>query len=175
MNEPLIKDTFCSYCGSQFADGTLYPKKCQLCKQETYSNPIPVATTLIPVHSKHKSQSLGLLLVQRLTEPHIGGWAFPGGYIVSEETWQEGASREVFEEVNIKLDPCHISLHSVVSTRTLVIFAYYKHSILWEDIQFIPNEEVSEIRMVTSFEELCFPSHTDILKKYFNRFIGKDE
>lgn len=168
MNNLLIKDTFCSYCGSQFPnEGSIYPKTCQSCRQETYSNPIPVVTTLIPVHSFDKLQPQGLLLVQRLIEPHIGGWAFPGGYIVSGESWQEAAAREVFEEVNIKLDPKHIILHNVVSTRTLVIFAYYKYSIFWEDIQFIPNEEVSKIRMAISSEELCFPSHTEVLKKIY--------
>lgn len=171
----MMKDTFCSYCGNRFSiKQDNYPKKCSNCKMETYSNPLPVSITIIRVDVDNREQTQGILVVKRVIPPESGGWCFPGGYIVAGESWQEGAVREVLEETNIKLDPQYIQLYKLLSTpdnSNLLIFNIYKHILSWKEIKFLHNEEVSEIRLVSSFEELCFPTHTEILKEYLNRYL----
>jgi hypothetical protein len=37
-----------------------------------------------------------------------------------------------------------------------------------KDIHFVPNEEVSEIKLINKPIELAFPSHTEMLKRHLN-------
>jgi|TARA_B100000530_G_scaffold54836_1_gene30942 8-oxo-dGTP diphosphatase len=42
-----------------------------------------------------------LLLVKRANEPHRGSWSIPGGRLISGESWQAAAEREVLEETGL--------------------------------------------------------------------------
>jgi len=44
-----------------------------------------------------------MLLVRRGTEPYIGKWAQPGGFVEESELLEEAASREVEEECGIRI------------------------------------------------------------------------
>ena len=82
MNWPLLesmerqpmrnpRDSFCSYCGREFARPLRYPRKCQnpSCGADVYANPIPVALVLLPVTV---GEQTGLLVVRRAIEPQLG-------------------------------------------------------------------------------------------------------
>jgi 8-oxo-dGTP diphosphatase len=43
-----------------------------------------------------------LLLIERLNDPYKAYWALPGGFIEMDETAEEGAARELFEETGLK-------------------------------------------------------------------------
>ncbi|MCM0582754.1 NUDIX domain-containing protein [Weissella diestrammenae] len=43
------------------------------------------------------------------------GWAFPGGYVEPEMSWQENASREAFEEAGVVVDPNRLQLIGAAS------------------------------------------------------------
>src|SRR5271166_3925565 len=91
------QDTHCSYCGAKFLEQIAWPRKCFICWNESYKNPIPIVVSMIPVDDGHKT---GLLIQQRNIDPGKGGWAMPSGYINHGETWQEAAVRENEEEMN---------------------------------------------------------------------------
>lgn len=44
-----------------------------------------------------------LLLIKRGNHPSIGKWALPGGFLEPNETAEEGARRELFEETNVNI------------------------------------------------------------------------
>ena len=45
---------------------------------------------------------LKVLLVQRGIEPYKGHWAFPGGFLKMDESAEEGALRELYEETGLE-------------------------------------------------------------------------
>lgn len=169
------KGSHCSYCGAYFLEQETFPRKCVICKKITYSNPAPVSVTMLKTLKKEYGYRLGLLIIQRAIEPQLGEWAFPGGYLVTGESWQEGSAREIKEEVGILLDPTDIKCYDVVNSSTtnnLLIFSTYNKIILFEEIDFKSNEEVSDIDICYLPSQLAFPSHTRYLEKYLEEING---
>jgi ADP-ribose pyrophosphatase YjhB (NUDIX family) len=163
------KNSHCSYCGAYFLEQENFPRTCVICKNITYSNPSPVSVTMIRVLKREYDYGLGLLIVQRAKAPQIGEWALPGGYLVTGESWQEGSVREIKEEVGISLDPEGIKCYDVVNSSTtnnLLIFSTYNKIVLFEEIDFKINDEVSDIDICFLPSELAFPTHTEYLSKY---------
>ena len=67
-----------------------------------------------------------MLLLKRGTEPYVGYWAPPGGYVEAGESPESAAVRETYEEVGVQLDSsCLIPLAiSSVPTINQVYIAY---------------------------------------------------
>ena len=164
-NVKFKQDTFCSYCGSQFTEQALWPRKCFTCWNESYKNPAPVVVALVPVGN-------GLLIEERNIEPGKGGWALVSGYINNKETWQQAASRELLEEVGLVSDPDNYNLSDIyLSDNKANILIVGKYAIPYheKDLVFVPNEEVSEINIIYHPIEMIFPSHTKMVQKFFER------
>ena len=157
------KDLFCSYCGEQLSS-MAYPKECKYCPNITYINPLPVMVVLVPVGK-------GLLVVRRMNDPGKGELALPGGFLEVNETWQEGACREVFEETGAVIDPKDITgtwdVYTSPTTGCLIVFCVCS-KVFSELPTFIPNSEVSEIKVITSAEEMAFPRHKVVAQMYFD-------
>jgi len=70
---------------------------------ETYSYkyPRPALTTDCIIFGFDEVE-LKVLLIERGIEPFMGQWAFPGGFVNMDETTDEGAKRELFEETRLK-------------------------------------------------------------------------
>lgn len=103
-----IKDRHCSYCGTAFVEPLVYPRRCPnaACALETWANPIPVGVALVPVR---RGEATGLLVLRRGIEPQKGTLALPGGFLEEHESWQEGAAREVREELDVTIDPATLA------------------------------------------------------------------
>ena len=87
---------FCPRCASQLTSSK-QPLICPNCGLHLYINPKSCVGTVL-LNSDGK-----LLLGKRGIEPLKGWWDIPGGFIEEDETLEEGAKREVREELNIKL------------------------------------------------------------------------
>lgn len=68
----------------------------------TYKYPHPAVTTDCVVFG-FDGNELKVLLIERGGEPHKGSWAFPGGFLETDETAEEGAQRELQEETGLTL------------------------------------------------------------------------
>ena len=53
-------------------------------------------------YRKLDEKKLSLLLIKRGGHPFKGKWAIPGGFISMNESLEEGAKRELYEETNVK-------------------------------------------------------------------------
>ena len=62
----------------------------------TYKYPRPAVTADCVVITKEPEPRV--LLIQRGNEPFKGQWAFPGGFMNMDETAEQCAVRELFEE-----------------------------------------------------------------------------
>jgi len=67
----------------------------------TYDYPRPALTVDIAVFAK-KLKGYEVLLISRKNDPFSGMWALPGGFVDMDETVETAASRELFEETNLK-------------------------------------------------------------------------
>ncbi len=167
-----MKDTYCSYCGSKFAEQALWPRKCFRCGNDTYKNPIPIVVTLVPVFKRHVAAQCGWLVEQRNIEPEKGGWAFPSGYIEHGETWQKAAMRELQEEVGLTTNPEAFKLIEIINSQAGNMLIFCSHpGVYEEDIHFEPNTEVSAIKFPVLPEHLnlCFPSHNEMWKAFYEK------
>lgn len=66
----------------------------------TYDYPRPAVTVDCIII---KNDSIPeILLIKRKFEPYKDSWAMPGGFIDEDETLEQAASRELFEETSLK-------------------------------------------------------------------------
>lgn len=98
---------FCSRCGSRLVFGTVEGEDrdrlaCAACGHIAYVNPRLVVTT-VPITEAGK-----IVLIRRGIEPGIGLWAQPGGFLEVDETVNQGAIRETWEETGLLVEPGEI-------------------------------------------------------------------
>jgi ADP-ribose pyrophosphatase YjhB (NUDIX family) len=98
---------FCSRCGASLRFG-LVPGEdrerlsCASCGHVVYVNPRLVVTTL-PITDAGE-----VVLIRRGIEPGLGSWAQPGGFLEVDETVNQGAIRETWEETGLIVAPGEI-------------------------------------------------------------------
>jgi ADP-ribose pyrophosphatase YjhB (NUDIX family) len=159
------KNDFCSYCGTAFAPAQSFPRRCAVCGATVYLNPTPVAVMIVPV--TQPEGALGVLAVRRAIEPKKGEWALPGGFMEAGESWQESAAREVREETGLAIPPAAIHEFMVRSGGpNLLVFGITAPLAAGELARFAGTEEVTELTVLTSAQELAFPTHSEALRRF---------
>ena len=109
-----ILKLFCSLCGKQSLvykvpqNDTHQRIVCESCGNITYQNPKIVVGSVCTYKDK-------ILLCKRAIDPQKGLWTLPAGYLELEETVEEGAIREAYEEAYAEIEL--ISLLSIYSLR----------------------------------------------------------
>ena len=93
-----------------------------------YKHPHPAVTTDCVVFGRD-GDSLKVLLIERGNEPFKGKWAFPGGFMNIDETAEECARRELFEETGLDC-PCLTQFHAFTDVgrdprERVISIAYY--------------------------------------------------
>jgi ADP-ribose pyrophosphatase YjhB (NUDIX family) len=164
MPVTLRKNDHCSYCGHRFVQEDPWPRTCAGCRQISYLNPLPIAVVLLPVDD-------GLLCIRRSIEPFIGHLALPGGFMDVDETWQEAAARELWEETGIRVAAEEMRLFDVLgrSDPYLVLFGLAPHHTSSSLPAYTVTNETSERLVVDEPVELAFPVHTQAMREFFVR------
>jgi ADP-ribose pyrophosphatase YjhB (NUDIX family) len=98
---------FCSRCGASLQFGTVPGEDrerlaCGECGHVAYVNPRLVVTTL-PI-----TEAGEIVLIRRGIEPGKGSWAQPGGFLEVDETVNQAAVRETWEETGLLVEPGEI-------------------------------------------------------------------
>jgi NAD+ diphosphatase len=91
---------YCPRCASSFKDQH-FKLACTNCGLDFYINPTP-CTSVILVNDKGE-----FLLAERAVDPAKGLWDTPGGFVQENETLEEGAKREIKEELGIDVENLH--------------------------------------------------------------------
>jgi 8-oxo-dGTP diphosphatase len=163
----------CSYCGTRYVPDSPWPRTCASCNEITWSNPTPVALVLLPI--VQEDGSTGLLMVKRGIEPQLGKLGFPGGFIETGETWQEGAVRELREETGLIADADEVELVDTLSAvHVILIFGRLKPrpasdlaALTPEAVRALSNGETLALEVLTGPQTLAFPLHTLVANRYF--------
>jgi ADP-ribose pyrophosphatase YjhB (NUDIX family) len=93
---------FCPNCGQPVdllvPDGDHLPRHvCGSCSTIHYENP-KLVVGCVP---EHQGQ---ILICRRAIEPRLGYWTIPAGFMENNETMQEGAARESWEEALARVE-----------------------------------------------------------------------
>ncbi len=165
----MSRDTFCSYCGTRFAEATSYPRSCTGCGAQTWANPFPVAVVLVPIIDGDRT---GLLVVRRAIPP-IGKLALIGGFVEADESWQDCAAREVLEEAGVDVDPGALEPLWYASSDPpdrVLLFSLAPPLRAADLPPFQPNSEAAERGGVYGphgLDVLAFPLHAEAARRYF--------
>ena len=164
MEFPYLKYSHCSFCGTRF-ELTKWPRTCLACRNITYRNPVPVVVVMLRVDG-------GVLGIRRDIAPKRGELALPGGFMDMDETVQEAGARELFEETGIRIPASHLEVFDtdMSSGGAVLLFLATVYSRTSFGLPpFVPNVEVTERVVLSSPIELAFPSHTKMLRKFFEQ------
>lgn len=178
MIPPLVRDSFCSFCGAPYGSPVgAYPRTCASCQTAVWSNPIPVSVVLVPIegHAAVGPNELGLLVVRRAIEPRRGKLALVGGFLEDHETWAQGGAREIKEETGVVVDPATLSTFWFTSTEPrpnrVLLFSIASPLPVTALGTFSANEETGERGLIFGPEGLedifAFPLHTEAARRFF--------
>jgi len=159
-------DTFCSYCGIQFINKTIWPRSCNFCGSIAYSNPLPVVVAVITV--KNIDDTYGVLSIRRAINPDVGKLCLVSGYIDNGEHWRHAMIREIKEEANLDFNREDLELIDVDSSKDMkhILIFCKTPTISIDEVPTIePNEEVEEIVVVNDLTQLVWESHQEISRK----------
>ena len=88
---------FCPICSeilSTREEGGRLRPACDNCGYVHYVNPVPGVGMLIEMDG-------GIVLIKRGSPPHKGEWTLPSGFVEADESAEEAAIREAFEETGL--------------------------------------------------------------------------
>lgn len=171
----MVPDKFCRHCGQRHVEFES-PQQCPSCKEMTWHSPKPVAVMLQPVLRDlgHGDGPVGILVGKRGIWPKLGEWNLIGGYVDPTDTSIEmAAARELFEETGVSVSATEVTMkHSFGDGKCSLVFCVSDKIAYLDEVmeQFVPNHECPEIRVAWEPEELCFPSHTRALKRWFDGY-----
>ena len=136
---------------------------CVACGYIHYTNPKVVCTALLEGPDQE-----GILLLRRATEPRLGFWSVPGGFMETGEGLAAAAAREASEEVGVTaLDLKLFSIHGL-SFIDQVYIAFRGHTKSKTEI--VPGIEAIEARFFAASEvpwgELAFPVVAESLRLF---------
>ena|SRR5665213_1123333 len=171
-----MEDRYCSKCGTAYVGQSgVWPRKCHDCDAIRYSNPVPVVVMLIPVMNDEGVR--GVLICHRKDKKQ---WALPGGCIESKDKdWRIAAAREIDEETGFIIKPAFVKCFDIQSSPVsdcVILYGHYDLLVKHEDLpkplgngppKLNEDDEIGEIRVAYKPEELAFPLHTAMLKRYF--------
>jgi ADP-ribose pyrophosphatase YjhB (NUDIX family) len=135
---------------------------CTNCAAVHYINPKMVVGCL-PIFGQQ------VLLAKRAIEPRKNLWNVPCGFMECDETVQQGAIREVFEETGALV---HIrNLHCIYDLpHAQQVYLIFLADLIAPDFQ-ISTSESTEVRLFNRAEipwtEMAFTSSTFALQRYF--------
>ena len=156
---------FCSECGAKVSlrvpAGDHLPRHvCEACESIHYMNPRLVVGCVPELDGR-------ILICRRAIEPRRGYWAVPAGFLENEETLQQGAARESWEEAF-----ADVEIGSLLAIAT-VLHAHQVHVFfraLLRSAEVGAGEESLEVALVTPAEipwaDIAFPSTEFALRHY---------
>lgn len=159
---------YCSECGSgvvkkKLAGDSVPRYHCDSCGRTHYQNPV----ILVSCYALRGKKALW---IKRRTEPYAGLWAIPSGYMEQDESPQQAAAREVYEETGARVDIDRMELHTV-GTIVDINQVYLVFRAPLTGAGFGPSEEAEEVRLLSAsevpYDEFAYPEVTSNVEEFY--------
>ncbi len=138
-----MRARYCPQCGARLRRSTAAGgAPCSRCGRTFWNNPAPAASVLILCGHT-------VLLARRAFAPLRGYWDAIGGFVQPGETAEQGARREIREElgVDVVLDRFVGALPDVYGTRDQpTLNLYYAGHLAHRDAVLHPTDDITEVR-----------------------------
>ena len=169
---------FCPKCGCAYRpddfDAEACVFVCGACRFDFFQNPLPAAVTVL-AHPDHADR---VLMLRRRTEPHIGRWCLPGGFLTYGETAEAAARRELLEEAGFHADIGAVLYVGLIDYsyrgRQLCVLELSFHATMRGalparghvtaealEIDFVPVDT-----LIKAPDTLAFPEHVQVLQAF---------
>lgn len=155
------EDRFCPSCGKPLErkefQGAWRPH-CPGCGRVVYHDPKLAATVVVERDGE-------ILMVRRATQPGLGLWSLPGGYVDRGEVVERGAEREVLEETGVEVRATRLIGLFSEEGQPVVLAAFASKIVAGEAAA---GPEVSEVGYFSlrQLPPLAFPRDTEILESW---------
>lgn len=151
---------FCNFCAGRLAHQVINGRQipyCSSCGAILYQDPKLVAVALL----EHDG---AIMMVRRNTEPGMGLWALPGGYVDRGEVVESAACRETLEETGLVVEVERLlGVHSEEGSPVVMIA--YTVTFKGGDLR-VASEEIQEVGFfpLGSLPPLAFPRDEQIIR-----------
>ena len=162
-----LTQKYCPLCGHKTTikipkGDNRFRAVCNKCLNVFYENPKVVSGCLLTHDDK-------ILLCKRATEPRSGYWTLPAGFLENNETVEEGALRETYEEANATSK--EINLFVMCNLKHISqIYMMYLGKL--EDEKYAPGLESEEVRLFSEkeipWDNIAFKVIEKTIKYYFS-------
>ncbi len=163
---------FCTHCGNKIVvaippGDNRERHLCRGCGEIQYQNPKIIAGC-IPVWQDR------LLICKRAIEPRLGWWTIPAGFMENDETIEQGAVRETWEEACAKVT--NLELFQIYNLTTAnQVYMLFRAEMVSQDGYDVGAESL-EVKMVEESEipwdEIAFPVIHHTLQRFFAQRSG---
>ena len=158
---------FCPDCGQpvemKVPDGDHLPRHvCPACSTVHYHNPKLVVGCVPALDGR-------ILLCRRAIEPRLGRWTLPAGFLENNESMQQGAARESWEEALARV---------AIGSPLAIVHVLHAHQVhvmfraSFAEPGFGVGQESLEVRLFARDEipwpEIAFPSVRYALERYLD-------
>ncbi len=158
---------YCSHCGSahlkhKIPEGDNLPRfVCENCHTIYYQNPKIIAGCLPVWEDK-------ILLCKRAIEPRYGLWTLPAGFMENNETVEQAATRETWEEAKAEIE--QLNLYTVISLpHASQVYMMFRANL--QNLTFAPGSESLDVHLFAQdeipWDFLAFPVIRRTLTYYF--------
>ncbi len=157
---------FCSSCGSRLVekiprDDDRRRHVCPGCDTVHYQNP-KIVTGCLPVWED------SVLLCRRAIEPRSGYWTVPAGFMELDETVEQGAVRETWEEARAQVEiQAPYSMFNLPHVNQIYII--YRARL--QNLDFRPGPESEDVRLFAEqdipWDDLAFGTVRQTLRFFF--------
>lgn len=156
---------FCPFCGAEIKSQKEFGFKCESCHKATYYNSKPTSCVIFVYKDE-------MLLSIRGIEPQKGKLDIIGGFLNNGEDPEDGAIREVEEEIGLKIKKSQLNYLGMwidnyqfenTSYKLLNIFYYI---ILDKKINPSPKDDISEVKWlkIKNSEDYAFKCINSAIK-----------
>ena len=167
---------YCPKCGNK--DLTFNGVKvlsCPACGLDYYINPAPAVAVVLEYPDR------SIVLTRRKHEPRQGTFDLPGGFVEINESVEDAARREIFEELHVEVS----SMNYIGSFPNEYVYkgvSYYTCDMAFvcpipEGTLLHPSDDVSEALIIKpkdiDHQQISFPSISNILRLYISNKTDK--
>lgn len=158
---------YCPVCGHELGEreeGGRIRQACPNCGYVHYVNPVPAVGILIEMDG-------GIVLIRRNNPPHQGRWALPSGYIESDESAEDAAVREAFEETGL-----HVELIELAGVNSFPegppisgLMVFYRARPLSGDLRGGDDASEAQVFQPEDLPLLPFRTHREAVSQWLSR------